>query len=64
MNLDHVIVAVRTRRIPADDAAGEVLDDSILHQEALVRRIIGPGSGTEQHAGLLEFFKQVAEQET
>jgi hypothetical protein len=63
MNLDHIVVAARTRRIPVGDAADATLDDRIIRREAMRKRIISVGSRTEQRAGLVTFFEQVAEQE-
>jgi hypothetical protein len=64
MNLEHVIEAVRTKRIGPGDASDEVLADAILHHEATLRRIIAPGTRAEQHSSLVAFFNQLAEQET
>jgi hypothetical protein len=37
--LAHVAEAVRTCRIPVEDACDEVIDDAVLHREALARSI-------------------------
>jgi hypothetical protein len=60
--LAHVAEAVRTCRIPVEDACDEVIDDAVLHREALARSIIGPGTRAEQHAQLKAYFAQSKEQ--
>jgi hypothetical protein len=61
--LAHVAEAIRTRRIPIGEACDEVIDDAILNRAAMAKRIIRPGTRTEQHSSLVAFFtKQSKEQ--
>ena len=64
MNLAHIEQAVRAKRIGVGDAADETLAEAILNHEAMARRIIAPGSRSEQRVRLVEFFQEVARQAT
>jgi hypothetical protein len=59
-NITHMAEAVRTKRIPVDDAPDECLADAILNHEALRLRIIRLSSRSEQRIALVEHFTRVA----
>jgi hypothetical protein len=55
-DIAHLEQAVRAQRIGPSDASDECLDDRVLHNEAMAKRLIGPGT-------LVAFFtKQSKEQ--